>query len=67
MLLFRTDAMSLTRIHQSQIQVLQEKFARAVKRQATRSSQDLSVKKEPGPASQLSGVVIDLTLDGDDD
>ncbi|PIL23299.1 hypothetical protein GSI_14609 [Ganoderma sinense ZZ0214-1] len=52
---------------QSQIQVLQEKFAKAVKRKATGGSQTSSVKAEPGPASQLSGVVIDLTLDDDDD
>ncbi len=52
---------------QSQIQLLQEKFARAAKRKATGGSQTTSVKQEPGPATQLSGVVIDLTLDDDED
>ena len=54
-------------VRQSQIQLLQEKFAKAVKRKASEGSQTGSVKVEPGPATQLSGVVIDLTLDEDDE
>ncbi|TBU34227.1 hypothetical protein BD311DRAFT_747369 [Dichomitus squalens] len=58
---------------QSQIQQLQEKLARAARRKSLSASQSGSQsharnikKEEPGPATQLGAVVIDLTLEDDD-